>query len=280
MQPDDEVERIEVALLLEAVYAKYGYDLRGYTRASMHRRVLAALDKSGLTKLSDLQHRILRDPPFFTEVLTDLTVQVTEMFRNPDVFRTFREEVVPLLRTYPLLRIWHAGCATGEEAYSTAILLSEEGLYERAQIYATDLSAHAIERAKCGVYPASQRAMFEENHRRSGGSTSLSPYLTERYDCLAIHEGLRRNILFFQHNLASDHTFGEMHVIFCRNVLIYLGAELRLRVLQRFAASVVAGGFLCLGRSERVAPELRELFCPFGGEQRIYRQSGMSHRTS
>jgi chemotaxis protein methyltransferase CheR len=261
-----------VALLLEAIYLKYGCDLRRYSRAPLQRRLIAALAKFGVERMSDLQHRLLRDANFFSELLTCLTVQVTEMFRDPDFYLAFRQQVLPILRTYPLLRIWHAGCATGEEAYSTAILLREEGLYERTQIYATDLSAHAIAHAKQGMYHASQLPQFARNYDRSGGHTNLRHHLCEGYDGFTIRESLRSQILFFQHNLASDHTFGEMHVIFCRNVLIYLDDELRRAVLERLGASLVTGGFLCLGQSERLLEPSRRTFTAFSAMQRIYRQ--------
>ncbi len=273
MQSDSEAEAIEVALVLDAIYAKYGCDLRGYGRASMRRRVLGALRKSGLSHLGELQHKLLHDASFFADVLSDLTVQVTSLFRDPAFHQAFRRHVVPTLRTYPLLRIWHAGCASGEEAYASAILLSEEGLYERAQIYATDLSPHALAQAKAGVYPASHLQAFEENYRASGGAGDFSSYITSAYDRIAMKESLRRNILFFQHDLVSDYVFGEMHVVFCRNVLIYFDAELRTAVLRKFVKSLCAGGFFCLGASERLSrDDMQRGFSDFHAEQGIWRQ--------
>ena len=265
---------LEVRLLLEAIHARYGYDLRGYTPASMHRRVLAALAKSGLPHLGELQHRIVTDAGFFATLLHDLTVQVSELFRDPGFYRAFREKVLPVLRTYPLLRIWHAGCATGEEPYASAIMLSEAGLYDRAQIYATDLSARAIEQAKEGVYPAERLALFAANYARAGGSAQLEQYFTSAYEGIALAEPLRRNILFFQHNLVSDHVFGEMHVVFCRNVLIYFGRELRARVLDKLLAALVPGGFLCLGNAEQVgADAARRALGEIDPLERIYRHA-------
>ncbi len=273
MQPESDVEAIEIALLLEAIYAKYGCDLRGYARGSMRRRVLGALRKSGLNHIGELQHKLLYDASFFADVLSDLTVQVTSLFRDPAFHQTFRRQVVPTLRTYPLLRIWHAGCASGEEAYASAILLSEEGLYERAQIYATDLSPHALAQAKAGVYPASYLQAFQENYKASGGTGDLSNYITSAYDGIAMKESLRRNILFFQHDLVADYVFGEMHVIFCRNVLIYFDAMLRTAVLEKFVKSLCAGGFFCLGASERLSREDRRRgFAEFHAEHGIWRQ--------
>jgi chemotaxis protein methyltransferase CheR len=275
MEPDEGVEAIEIRLFLEAVHAKYGYDLRDYAPASMYRRVLAALAKSGLRHLGDLQHRVLCDPEFFGGVLEDLTVRVTAMFRDPEFYRAFRLRVVPILRTYPLLRVWHCGCATGEEVYADAIVLSEEGLLERTQIYATDLNPLAVEQAKQGVYSAEHLDRVAENYAKSGGSSSFSNYYTQAYDRIAMKESLRKQVLFFQHNLVSDHTFGEMQVIFCRNVLIYFGRDLKDRVLQKFAGSLCPGGFLCLGSGERILRAREDhSMVEFASEERIYRHEG------
>lgn len=251
MSADPEVEEIEVRLILEAIHARYGYDLRDYAPPSIRRRVLAALARSEAANLGDLQHRLLADPGVFGVVLDQLMVQVSEMFRDPAFFLAFRREIVPLLRTYPLIKIWHAGCASGEEVYTTAILLAEEGLYDRTQIYATDLSPPALERAQEGVYAADLARRFAENYRASGGTASFDNYVASAYDRIAIRESLRRNIVFFQHNLVSDQPPGEMQVIFCRNVLIYFGGELRRRVVSKLANGLCRGGFLCLGHSEQ-----------------------------
>lgn len=273
------VEDIEVRLLLEAIHSRYGYDLRGYTLGSMRRRVLAALERSGLESLGALQHAVLNDPRLFAAVLDDLTVRVSELFRNPEFFHAFRTHVVPILRTYPMLRVWHAGCATGEEVYTTAIILMEEGLYDRSQIYATDINLAALDRARQGTYAGESVAALASNYARSGGTRDLSEYHASGYDCIAMKERLRRNIMFMQHDLVSDHVFGEMHVIFCRNVLIYFGRELRTRVLAKLGQSLCPGGFLCLGSSERLT-ELRgpgrtdAVFTDFVRERQIYRYTG------
>jgi chemotaxis protein methyltransferase CheR len=267
---DLEVETLEIRLLLEAIHAKYGYDLREYSWTSMRRRVLHALARSGLAHLGELQHRLLHDAEFFATVLEDLTVRVSEMFRDPTFQRAFRARVVPMLRTYPQLRIWHSGCATGEEVYTTAIVLAEEGLDDRTQIYATDLSPHALEQAKEGVYSTEQLRSFTDNYEAAGGRSSLATYFTTAYDRMAVRESLRKKVLFFQHNLVSDHVFGEMHVIFCRNVLIYFTKSLRDRVLSKFVDSLVPGGFLCLGSAERLPPA-QAGFSDFDAEERIYR---------
>jgi len=273
MRHDPEVEELEVRLMLEAIHARYGYDLRDYARPSMRRRMLAALARSEAANLGDLQHRLLADPGLFGVVLDHLMVQVSEMFRDPSFFLVFRREIVPLLRTYPLIKIWHAGCASGEEVYTTAILLAEEGLYDRTQIYATDLSGPALERAQEGVYSADLARRFAENYRAAGGTASLEAYLSSAYDQIAVRESLRRNIVFFQHNLVSDQPPGEMQVIFCRNVLIYFGGELRRRVVTKLAGGLCRGGFLCLGHSEQPPATLDGVvFLEHVAPERIYRK--------
>jgi chemotaxis protein methyltransferase CheR len=274
MGADVDVEELEVRLLLEAIHGRYGYDLRGYARRSIHRRVRSVLARSGLPHLGELQHRVLTDPAYFGSVLGELTVRTSEMFRDPSFFLAVRTRVVPLLRTYPLVKIWLSGCAAGEEVYSAAVLLTEEGLYDRVQIYATDLNPEALELAKQGVYSTQHLARYQHNHARSGAPGPLVHHYTEAFGNLAMREGLRRNVLFFQHDLVSDQVFGEMHLIFCRNVLIYFGRELRERVLAKFAASLCPGGFLCLGKAERLGQAGAELaFVEFDPTERIYRHA-------
>jgi len=273
MEADAEVEAIEVRLFLEAIYLQYGYDMRGYAPASIRRRVMATLAGSGLTHLGELQHRVLADPVFFATVLETLMVRVTDMFRDPTFYRAFRAQVVPVLRSYPLLKIWHAGCATGEEVYALAIVLAQEKLYDRAQIYATDLSYEALERAKLGMYPAARVDAFTSNYQQAGGTGNLADYYTVAYDSIVMRESLRRNVLFFQHNLVSDHVFGEMNVIMCRNVLIYFGAELKDRVLHMLDQSLCPRGILCLGNSEHLPRSGERLhFGTLAPTERIYRR--------
>jgi chemotaxis protein methyltransferase CheR len=276
MAPDKGIEDIEVRLVLEAINARYGYDFRDYSPESMRRRVQAALARSGADNLGVLQHRLLLEPEFFASLIDDLTVQVSEMFRDPTFYRAFREQVVPMLRTYPQLKIWHAGCASGEEVYATAILLSEENLYERTQIYATDMSGRAVEQAREGIYPASQAELFSDNYLQSGGKKRLADYYSSAYGRIAVHDKLKRNVVFFQHDLVSDYALGEMQVVFCRNVLIYFGESLRERVVRVFADSLCRGGFLCLGGSERMSPSRTDLFSAFVSAERIYRRRGSS----
>jgi chemotaxis protein methyltransferase CheR len=267
----DAAEEIETRLLLEAIFARYGYDLREYEPLSMGRRVKAALSRSGLRHRSELTHQLLNQPELFASVLDDLMVQVTEMFRDPSAYLSFRECVVPILRTYPEIRVWHAGCASGEEVYATAILLSEEGLYERTQIYATDLNEAAVERAREGVYSEPQAALFAKNYRAAGGKSDFSDYCSSGYGRMIMREHLRRNLVFFQHSLVSDYALGEMNVIFCRNVLIYFNTALRQRVFRIFQQGLCPGGFLCLGQSESV-PQGDAGFREFERSAHIYRR--------
>lgn len=266
------IEALETRLFLEAIYERYGYDLRGYEPDSIRRRVSAALSRSGYANIAELQHHVLRDATLFATVVDDLTVNVSEMFRDPDFYRAFRERVVPILRTYPQLKVWHAGCATGEEVYATAILLMEESLYERAQIYATDLSQSSLARAGDGVYSETQLTTFAENYRASGGTRRFEDYYSKAYGRIAMREGLKKNVVFFHHNLVSDYALGEMQVIFCRNVLFYFGAPLRKRVLEMFAGGLCRGGFLCLGGSEAPPASAGVPFVDFLGQKRIYQR--------
>jgi chemotaxis protein methyltransferase CheR len=276
MPAPDEITDIEVRLVLEAIHARYGFDLRGYAPESMSRRLQAIAARTGAEHLGDLQHRILLDRPFFVSIFDELTVQVSEMFRDPSFYRAFRERVVPFLRTYPQLKVWHAGCAGGEEVYATAILLEEENLYERTQSYATDLSPRALERAREGVYPDERSAGFAENYALSGGNLRFDDYCARAYGQMAIRAALRKNVVFFQHDLGSDYALGEMHVVFCRNVLIYFTAKLRQRVLDMFAESLPRGGFLCLGSSERLSGAQEHAFENFVPGQPIYRRRGQA----
>ncbi|MEI9948850.1 MAG: protein-glutamate O-methyltransferase CheR [Pseudomonadota bacterium] len=272
MLAENNLEDLEIRLFLQAIQSRYGYHFVDYAQSSMRRRVRAALTRSGLAHLGELQHKILLDASFFASILDDLTVRVSEVFRDPPFFRAFRERVIPILRTYPLLKIWHAGCASGEEVYTTAILLAEENLYERAQIYATDMSPKALEMARAGVYPEERALEFEGNYRESGGKHRIEDYFSRAYGRVVVREGLRRNVVFFQHDLASDQALGEMHVVFCRNVLIYFGTELRERALGTFAGCLERSGFLCLGMNEGLSPVAKGKFAEFAENERIYRR--------
>lgn len=267
-QSDNE---IELRLLLEAIHSKYGYDLRDYSPASMARRFQTILAKSGAHNLGDLQHRLITDSSLFASILDDLTVQVSEMFRDPQFFRSFRTHVVPVLRTYPQVKIWHAGCAGGEEVYATAIMLAEESLMDRTLLYATDLSEGALERAREGVYSETRATRFADNYAESDPKGRFEDHFSRAYGRITVKESLRKSILFFQHDLGTDYALGEMNVIVCRNVLIYFTRKLRDRVIGMFSKSLTRGGFLCLGASERLSAEERELFDPIAASEAIYR---------
>jgi len=273
MTAGDDTDAIEIGLVLDAIHRKYGYDLREYVPDTIERRLRAALVRSGLAHFGEFQHRLLNDAQWFASVLDQLTVQVSEMFRDPPFYCAFRERVLPILRTYPKVKVWHAGCASGEEVYASAIVLSEANLYERAQIYATDLSASALESAKAGVYSEDRAAQYAENYRQAGGTGRFDDYISAGYGRIAMREGLKRNMVFFQHNLAEDYAIGEMNVIFCRNVLLYFESALRRRVIDMFAESLCRGGFLCLGASETLPTEASDSFGPFAEAPRIFRRA-------
>jgi len=245
-----EIGQIEIDLLLEAVYRRWGYDFRFYARASIERRIRQFLSGTDCASVSEMIPRLLHDREFFSRLARYFSISVTEMFRDPFVYRAVRENVIPLLRTWPHFKVWHAGCATGEEAYSLAIVLKEEGVYDRATIYATDFNDEALERAREGVYKFDKIQEATRNYQQAGGKASFSEYYHGRYGAAAMDAALKDHIVFSTHNLASDEAFGEMHLVFCRNVLIYFNRELQSRALGLFTESLVHGGFLCLGTKE------------------------------
>jgi chemotaxis protein methyltransferase CheR len=278
---DVAIEDIEIDLLLEAIYQRYGYDFRSYTKASIRRRIMHRLGLTGMDNVTRMTERVLRDREFFVSLLNDLTVNVTDMFRDPEFYLAFRREVVPLLKTFPFLKIWHAGCATGEEIYSMAILLEEEGLYDRSIIYATDIDKNVLASAKKGIYPISSMRQFSENYRAAGGRGSLSDYYTAKYDGAILDQRLKRNIVFADHDLVTDQVFGEMNVILCRNVLIYFDRELQQRVFRLFFDSLDMGGVLCLGTKETLRYSgLEEAFESIDERLRIFRKRQFSPRES
>jgi chemotaxis protein methyltransferase CheR len=246
----DELIDIETKLLMEGIYQVYGYDFREYSEASLRRRVTQWLSTSGFDTLSSAQSQILRDHSLFDTLLRGITVNVSEMFRDPLFFKAIREQVVPYLKTYPFVKIWLAGCASGEEAYSMAILLLEEGLKGHFRIYATDINEDVIRRAQEGIYPLQDMQRFTRNYQHAGGIGSFSDYYTARYDHAILNPSLRESMVFAAHNLTVDADFGEMNLILCRNVMIYFKQSLKERVLKLFDSSLSAGGFLCLGTKE------------------------------
>jgi chemotaxis protein methyltransferase CheR len=268
-------EDLETALLLEAVYRHSGYDFREYAPASIRRRVHDRIRQEQVRTISELQARVLHDPAALNRFLEAMSVSVTAIFRDPAFYASFREAVVPQLRTYPFTRLWVAGCATGEEAYSIAILLSEEGLYGRCKIYATDFSETALAKAKAGVYSLGAMKEYTANYQQAGGKVSFSEYYTAQYGNAILREELRRNILFSQHNLATDGSFNEFQVVLCRNVLIYFSRPLAERVLQLIADSLPPLGYLCLGAKENLKLTRQEdRFREVDGRNRIFRKTG------
>jgi chemotaxis protein methyltransferase CheR len=264
---------IELHLLVEAIYLRYHYDFRGYSRASLHRRLAAAQQHFRCDTLSQLQDRVLHDRDVFPRLLDYLTVQVSEMFRDPPYFRALREQVVPVLRTYPSLKVWVAGCSKGEEVYSLAILLHEEGLLERTLLYATDINAEALHQAEAGVYAIDRIPAFTENHRLSGGTTSLSQYYTAAYGNVVMDKALRRHIVFSDHSLATDSVFAEVQLVSCRNVLIYFDQALQDRALGLFHDALCRHGFLGLGAKESLRFSAQaEAFKEVSAEERLYRR--------
>ncbi|RKH23695.1 protein-glutamate O-methyltransferase CheR [Corallococcus sp. CA041A] len=264
---------IELRLLLEALYLKYHYDFRGYAESSLKRRLAQAAERLDCATLSQLQDRMLHEPALFPVLLDYLTVQVSELFRAPSYFRGLREHVVPVLRTYPSLKVWVAGCSTGEEAWSLAILLREEGLLERTRIYATDINPTALQRAEAGVYAVDRIASFTQNHRLSGARTSLSDYYTAAYGGAVFDRSLKGHIVFSDHSLATDSVFAEVQLLSCRNVLIYFNRELQERALGLFAESLCHKGFLGLGARESLRFSSHEAsFTPVVPEDRLYQK--------
>ena len=247
-----DVEEIEVALLLEAVYRRYGFDFREYAPASLKRRLWRRAHAEKLTTISALQDRVLHDPACMERLLLDLSINVTAMFRDPSFYVAFREKVVPLLRTYPFTRIWVAGCSTGEEVYSLAILLDEEELLDRARLYATDINEAVLERARLGVFKLDKMQEYTQNYLQAGGSRAFSEYYVADYDGAVFDRRLVEHAVFAQHNLVSDGSFNEFHVIVCRNVMIYFDRSLQERVFRLFHDSLANFGVLALGHKETI----------------------------
>jgi chemotaxis protein methyltransferase CheR len=267
-------ETIEIQLLLEAVYRRYGFDFRDYAYSSMQRRVWNSVHAEGLQTVSELQGKLLRDPACMERFLLSVTVNVTAMFRDPSFYRAFRVRVVPHLRAHPFLRIWHVGCSTGEEVYSMAILLHEEGLYPKCRIYATDMNEEVVGRAKAGIFPPDAVQEYTRNYVRAGGTASFSDYYMARYDGVIFQRALCENVVFAQHNLVTDSSFNEFHVILCRNVLIYFNPALTARVHNLLYDSLAPSGFLGLGSQESIRFTPHEsCYEEFDRDERLYRRT-------
>lgn len=264
---------IELKLLMEAVFLKYSYDFRDYSLASQKRRVLHAIKQMKCNSISELQARVLHNPESFAELLQYLTIPTTEMFRDPAYFRALREEVVPFLKTYPSIKIWIAGCSTGEELYSMAILLHEEGLLERSIIYATDINQLSLEKARKGIYSVVNVRNYTTNYIAAGGKRAFSDYYSAAYNGVLFDRALCENTIFADHSLATDSVFSEMHFISCRNVMIYFNHRLQERALGLFHESLCHRGFLGLGNKESIDfSPFAASFQPLIKAQRIYRK--------
>lgn len=271
----DAAEDIELALLLEAVFRATGHDFRQYTAATIRRRVLHAMHAEGFASMSELQGRVLRDQAAMLRLRETLSINVTEMFRDPSFFRALREQVLPVLRTHPFLRIWHAGCSTGEEVYSLAILLHEAGLLDRARLYATDMHAPALNVARSGIYPLEKLGPYALNYTQSGGQGDFGSYFTTQYGHALVRADLRQNIIWGQHNLATDGSFNEFHLILCRNVLIYFTRHLQEQVKALLWHSLTPFGTLALGRHEGMEfSEHAPRFTTLNLTEKLYRRIG------
>ena len=249
MRKEDSSE-LEISLLLEAFYHKYGYDFRQYSRAHIRRRIMSRMGLTGISDVALIQSKVLNDQTFAYELLQDLSITVTEMFRDQEFYKSVRKNVIPVLKTYPFIKIWHAGCATGQEAYSVAIILKEEGLYDRTTIYATDFNQQALDRAKEGIFSNAMMEEYALNYQLSGGIASFSDYFTSNYDRGIINQSLKKNIVWANHNLVTDSVFAEMNMIICRNVLIYFDINLQNKVQKLLYESLIPGGILGLGLKE------------------------------
>jgi chemotaxis protein methyltransferase CheR len=271
----EDLESMEMHLLLEAVYRHHGYDFRGYARGSLRRRLWRRIEAEGLKTISGLQERILHDPEAIERLLIDLSVSVTAMFRDPSFYLTFRHKVVPLLRTYPFIRIWAAGCSSGEEVYSMAILLREEGLHDRARIYATDMSEPILDTARRAVIPVERMRAYTQNYIRAGGKRAFSEYYDAQGKNAQVDQDLLSNVVFAQHNLVSDRRFNEFNVILCRNVMIYFDQELQDRVHNLLYESLVRYGILALGHKETIRfTSHADRYEEFDPMEKIYRRVG------
>lgn len=267
------VEGIEIDLLLEGIHRAYGYDFRHYARGSLRRRIWRQVQAEGVGSISGLQERVLHDPDAMTRLLADLSVRTTAMFRDPRFYHALRAKVVPTLRTYPFIRVWNAGCSTGEETYSIAILLHEEGLYQRTRVYGTDMDSTALERAQAGRYPIERMRQYTNNYIAAGGTRAFSEYYSVDGRAVRFHPALATNLIFAEHNLVSDRSFNEFNLILCRNVMIYFDRPLQDQVHGLLYESLAMLGVLALGAKESLRSVDHERhYTKLDAEQRLYRR--------
>jgi chemotaxis protein methyltransferase CheR len=275
---DNDGQKLEVELLLAGIQKRYGYDFTHYSHASLMRRLEKARAQAHVNRYTELLDKLLHDTQCFDEFLKAMSITVTGMFRDPLFYRTLREKIVPMLKTFPFIKIWHAGCATGEEVYSMALMLHEEGFLARARIYATDFNKRSLDTAERGVYPVKNVEAYTANYFEAGGTNDFSNYYSDSYELIKFKNFLKERITFSYHNLVSDGVFGEMNLICCRNVLIYFDKTLQYQVLAKFSESLRYGAFLCLGNKESLNfTAVKPLFTPVDKKQRIYRKSGAAH---
>ncbi len=273
MPETHELETIEIKLLLEGIFRYYGFDFRNYALASLKRRIWNTIRSEQLTTVSALQDKLLHNPAYLNRFLLDVSVNVTAMFRDPSFYLSFRNKVVPMLRTYPFIRIWHAGCSTGEEVYSMAILLQEEGLYDRCRIYATDMNELVLKTAKNGIFPLKAMQEYTQLYHQAGGKKAFSEYYTAAYENAIFRSSLKENIVFAHHNLATDTSFNEFNVILCRNVLIYFNSHLQARVHKLFYESLAMFGVLGLGHQESlIFTPYEKHYEPIEISEKLYRR--------
>jgi chemotaxis protein methyltransferase CheR len=269
-----EVEKIEIDLLLEAIFRFYGYDFRDYALPFLERRISHRIRNEKLSSISALQEKVLYHPEIMDKLFADFSINVTEMFRDPSFFSSLRSKVFPILKEYPSIRIWHVGCSTGEEVYSMAILLQEEGLYEKTKIYATDINLRILEKAKQGTCSIDGMQLYTKNYFEAGGKRAFSEYYKAIGDRVVFHSFLKENIVFAQHNLVSDHSFNEFDLIICRNVMIYFNRSLQTRVHELLYESLRLGGFLGLGKREGIGfISYGNFYEGFDVTEKLYRKS-------
>lgn len=269
----EDIEKIEIDLLLEAVFRYYGYDFRNYALPFIERRICHRVSKENLTSISALQEKVLRDPVAMGNLISDFSINVTEMFRDPEFFKSFRTKVIPLVKDYPDIRIWHVGCSSGEEVYSMAILLHEEGIYDKTRIFATDINASILEKAKKGTFPLDGMQRYTKNYFEAGGKRAFSEYYMAVDDQVFFHPFLRKNVVFAQHNLVTDHSFNEFDIIICRNVLIYFNKRLQNEVHKLFYDSLSVSGFLGLGKREGIKfTSYENCYGEFDASEKLYRK--------
>ena len=268
-----DIEKLEIELLLDTLNKIHGFNFLGYAKASLKRRIKKTAKEFKLKSVSEMIPKVIHDKNFLNHLILNFSITVSEMFRDPSFFKCLREDVIPFLKTYPYIKIWHAGCATGEEVYSMAILLKEEGLLDKCTIFATDFNDSALIKAKKGIYDIKQIKEFTENYQMAGGKSSFSDYYITNSNFAIMDKSLREKVTFANHNLVTDGVFSEMHLILCRNVLIYFGSDLQNRVFNVFTESLINKGFLAIGSKESIDySDIKHKYLPISKKLKIFRK--------